>query len=199
MVVILIIAILLWLGNFWGLFSRRENARIEELAVNLVGLIDGEKTSALLGKTEWGAIVRKRKVAISFDNNTGTTTYNAYADLAEDAEDSYCSTPTKCPDSDITNKNTPLTTKSWTLVNLWINLFQCTDWTPSSVRVEGQLSSLSTVLLGDTMSITTSPESTKPHIVLQITRNDVYREIHIDRRTGLTYERAGLTSTPSCI
>jgi hypothetical protein len=68
--------------------QRREKARLEELTVELITLIDQQKVDALLGKTESGEIVRKRKLGISF--NDGTLTYKSYVDLTEDTEGSYC-------------------------------------------------------------------------------------------------------------
>lgn len=187
MVVILIIAILLWLGSYWGLFTRRENARIEELAVNLVGLIDIEKTNTLLGKTEWGAIVRKRMITLAMNNTDGSITYNSYADLAEDAEDSYFSAPANII-------KTSLVTKTWTLKTMQTKIFKCTNTTPTELAGE---TDLDIVMTGDAMAIIL-PADTEPHLILQIARSNLaYREIHIDRRTGLTYERAG-TVTPSC-
>lgn len=200
MVVILIIAMLLWLGSFGGLFSRRENARIEELAVNIIGLIDIEKTNALLGKTEWGAIVRKRKITLDI-STPGTIRYNSYADLAEDTEDSYCSASANC-DVPVTTPpntpNTPLVTKEWTLANMATTLWKCTNGTAIVLSA----TDLYIVMTGDAMAITTTPASTEPHLVLQIARGALaYREIHIDRRTGLTYEKAGLglVANPSCL
>lgn len=176
MVVILIIGMLFALGSWWGLFSRRENARIEELAVNLIGLIDQEKTNTLLGKTEWGEIVRKRKIEISFGNNT--INYIAKADLAKDDEGSY---------------NITSYTKSWPLVGLGLNVFPC-PYAPSLG------STLTIEFTWDTMQILepTTLGGATPHLILQIGRNLVYREIHIDRRTGMTFERAGPTPIPAC-
>lgn len=64
MVVILIMSMLLILGNYADFSSKREKARLEEVAVQILALIDQEKTNALLGKTESGQIVRKRKVSL---------------------------------------------------------------------------------------------------------------------------------------
>lgn len=52
MVVILIIAVLLLLGNYSDINQRREKARLEELAVEIISTIDQEKVNTLLGKTE---------------------------------------------------------------------------------------------------------------------------------------------------
>lgn len=48
MVVILIISILLALGNYGDLTGRRERARLEEIAVQIISMIDQEKTNTLL-------------------------------------------------------------------------------------------------------------------------------------------------------
>ena len=48
MVVILIISILLTLGNYGDITQRRERARLEEIAVQIISLIDQEKTNTLL-------------------------------------------------------------------------------------------------------------------------------------------------------
>jgi|GEM_PF-1147354 len=91
MVVILIITMLLILGNYSDFSLRREKARLEELTVQLISMIDQEKTNSLLGKTESSAIIRKRKITIDYADPD--ITYNSFADLAEDTENSYCGTP----------------------------------------------------------------------------------------------------------
>lgn len=84
MVVILIFSILLLLGNYGNITQRREKARIEELAVEIITLIDQQKVDTLLGKTESSEIVRKRKIVVDFISPN--LTYNSYADLVEDME-----------------------------------------------------------------------------------------------------------------
>lgn len=84
MVVILIISILVALGNYGDFTQRREKSRMEELAVQLTAMMDQEKTNTLLGKTESGAIVRQRKIELSFASDI--LTYKSFADLAEDIE-----------------------------------------------------------------------------------------------------------------
>ncbi len=179
MVVILILALLTLLGNYASLALRREKTRIEELTVELTGLIDQEKTNALLGKTEGGKIVRKRKITISF-NDVDTISYTAEADLAEDSENTY-SVPV-----------TPL--KSWTYPALKMALYNCpyTAWDLSVSKA------LTLELTGDTMKVL-DPTNENPHLAIQISRNETaYREIHIDRRTGLLYEKAGLSQAIEC-
>jgi hypothetical protein len=39
--------------------------------------------------------------------------------------------------------------------------------------------------------------ASKKHLVIMVHRNIGYREIHIDRRTGVTYEKEGTGATPS--
>ena len=184
MVVILIIALILWLGGFGGLLSRRENTRIEEVAVNIIGLIDQEKVDTLLGKTEWGEIVRKRKIEISF-GTANTIEYKNFADLASQTEGSF-------------NSGTPLSTKTWTLPVLTTKLFKCADWSPSATEVILSPTSLTLILQWDTLKID-APTVTEPHVILQLSHDTSnYREVHIDRRTGVTYERESTNSTPTC-
>ncbi len=193
MVVILIISILIVLGNFWDISQRREKARMEELAVQLTALIDQEKTYSLLGKTEWGAIVRKRKIELSFTSNI--LTYKSFADLAEDNEGTYCSFPATCNDTVTpwsTWTNTPLSTKVWQFFepSLTASLWNCDDTTASWVNLP-----LTIELTGDSMSF--SSHTSIKHLVIMIYRDIGYREIHIDRRTGVTYEKEGTGTTPS--
>ncbi len=202
MVVILIISILVALGNYGDFSQRREKARLEELAVQLTALIDQEKTNTLLGKTESNAIVRKRKVAISSTAGTdgiNELSFKSYADLAEDPEDSYCSfSSSNCdPGPPILNSwnNTPITTKSWKFYDptLVTTIHNCdTDSPiPSPIQI---------VMQGDTMIFQDSSNNpiTANHIILHLSRLTDYREIHIDKRTGLTFERESSDPAPSC-
>lgn len=196
MVVILIISILIVLGNFWDISQRREKARMEELAVQLTALIDQEKTYSLLGKTEWGAIVRKRKIELSFTSNI--LTYKSFADLAEDNEGTYCSFPATCNDAIMpwwTWTNTPLSTKVWQFFepSLTMAIYDCDTTNPPNATL---WDSVTIELTGDTMSFANTLAS-KKHLVIMVHRNIGYREIHIDRRTGVTYEKEGTGATPS--
>lgn len=181
MVVIVIISLLTLVGNYASLALRREKSRIEELTVELEGLIDREKTDALLGKTEGGEIVRKRKVEIDFDVPNEKIIYQAFVNLAKNIGDDE-------------NWETPKT-KSWMYPELKMELYECpyTTWDPVNIDLP-----LTLELTGDTMKVL-APANRNPHLVLQISRNETaYREIHIDRRTGMMYERAGLSQIVSC-
>ena len=183
MVVILIMSILIVLGNYWVFTQRREKARIEELAVQIIWLIDQEKTNALLGKTEGGAIVRKRKIDINFNSWTSTLSYIAHADLAQDIEGTYSVTSTP--------------TKNWQFFDpsLTASFYNCDSGTAALLP---GTTWLTIELTWDTLNFTT-PSGVK-HIVLMVSRDTVYWEIHMDKRTGVTYEREkDLTgSVPSC-
>ncbi len=82
------------IGNISSLFRHKEKSQIEEVAVQLLGMIDEEKTNALLGrtykKTESGidrwAIVRKRIASIAIDNSTHTIILSSRTNLAESKE-----------------------------------------------------------------------------------------------------------------
>lgn len=194
MVVILIFSILLLLGNYGNITQRREKARIEELAVEIITLIDQQKVDTLLGKTESSEIVRKRKIVVDFISPN--LTYNSYADLVEDMEWTYCGVAPGCTDI-ITPwwpwTDTPLTTKSWAPLGLGVSLWDCDSGTPVSTTTLP----LTIELQWDTMSFL-GANTTIKHIVIQLSRQGSYREIHIDRRTGVTYEREGVMDV-SCI
>ncbi len=145
------------------------------MAVQLISMIDHEKTSALLGKTEssWN-IVRKRRIKIDFTSPDLLYTFDV--NLAKNAEDVW----------------EPGTTKAWNYNSLSMQLWNC-DVTPTG----NVWTFLTMILRGDTMSFDDALTSDVKHIVIQVSRLSSYREIHIDRRTGVTYEREG-TSTVSC-
>jgi len=199
MVVILIITMLLILGNYSDFSLRREKARLEELTVQLISMIDQEKTNSLLGKTESSAIIRKRKITIDYADPD--ITYNSFADLAEDTENSYCGTPwndTLCPWWWWWT-NIPLTTKIWDLNGLSMSLYNCDDNTLSLVLA----TEVSVIFQGDTLAFDTVWLETIKHLVIFLSRNNLYRELHIDRRTGVTYERESIIANvnnpePSC-
>ncbi len=202
MVVILIISILLALGNYGDLTGRRERARLEEIAVQIISMMDQEKTNTLLWKTENGDIVRKRKVEIASAldgvENVNELTFTSYADLAEDTEDFYC---WKSGNGiDCLNPpgwtNIPLVTKSWKLYDPTLDMavYEC-DSSSTPTPVAGSIATM--IFEGDTL-IFDAPLSSYKHIVLFLFRDTVYREIHIDRRTGMTYERESTSTTPSC-
>jgi len=205
LVVILIISILVALGNYGDFTQRREKARLEEIWVQIVSMIDQEKTNTLLWKTENGAIVRKRKVEITsaadWDGINGLS-FKSYADLAEDTENLYCWTSwndTTCP----TPTQSPLFTKSWKLYDPTLNMqiYECDSDPSSATSVSG--STIEILFQWDTISFLT-PLNNKKHLVIFLSRDTTYREIHIDRRTGVTYERESIINSsdpiePSCI
>jgi len=178
MVVILIISILLLVGNYWDINQRREKARLEELAVEIISMIDQEKVDTLLGKTENGEIVRKREVEIVFNTLDPSIQYTSNIYLAKDDPATWVD----------------WTTKNWTYPLLAMKIYNC-DTSPSATDI-GE-TTLTAELTGDTMSFADINTASIKHIVLQLSRLGSYREIHIDRRTGVTYEREG-TGTVSC-
>lgn len=89
MIVILIIIMLTQLGSIGSLFRQKERSQTEEISVQILGRIDEEKVSALLGKTQNGDIVRKRKISISFDNTSHEITAISRVNLAKTDEDTY--------------------------------------------------------------------------------------------------------------
>lgn len=97
MIVILIIIMLTQLGNLSSLFRYKEKGQVEEIATQLLGIIDEEKTNALLGRTQksnasgsekW-QIVRKRALSISIGKTDHTLSSLSQVNLAEKEEDIY--------------------------------------------------------------------------------------------------------------
>jgi hypothetical protein len=89
-------------------------------------------------------------------------------------------------------EDTPLTTKTWAPLGLGVILKDCDSGGEIGIIVERTLE-----LQWDTMSFWAPNQSIK-HIVIQLSRQGSYREIHIDRRTGMTFEREG-ENVVSCI
>lgn len=74
-----------------------------------------------------------------------------------------------------------------------MQIYSC-DTSPATDTLE---TTLTIELTGDTMSFMDPNTASIKHIVLQISRLGSYREIHIDRRTGVTYERESIISDPA--
>lgn len=86
-IVIVIIGILVSLGNYTGILSFRERARVEEVTVELLGLIDEAKTDALLGKTDGSDHDIVRKSGIKIDTSTSNEIqFFEGVNLAKDGE-----------------------------------------------------------------------------------------------------------------
>lgn len=172
MIVIVIILLLTQLGNIGGLFSSREKSKLESIGVQMVGIIDEEKVNALLGKTKNGEIVRKRLLKITLDTANDAIKIETSVNLAQADETTYVSEKTK----------------TWSLNTLQGEIYGCPDTV--NKLVTGEL----TVEFRDDeigYSIPTMA-AVPPVLILLLVQNDNAHEIHMDRRTGLVYERAGI-------
>ncbi len=89
MIVILIIIMLTQLGSIGSLFRQKERSQTEEITVQILGKVDEEKVNALLGKTENGDIVRKRKITLSVDNTNHEIKGISHVNLAKSTDDTY--------------------------------------------------------------------------------------------------------------
>ena len=189
MIVVLIIVILSQAGNIMSLFSSQENGELEGISVSVLNSIDEVKTDALLGKTANWEIVRKRKILMTtvWDSLQYTTSVN----LAKDAEDIF---------------------GSWVIRTLNLNgnnwsLATCPGTTSNPYRgdIIDNVTSLDIIFQGETINFEktitgTSLTIDEPHVIIAIWDDTRKREIHIDRRTGLTYERTSSNpaNPPSC-
>jgi prepilin-type N-terminal cleavage/methylation domain-containing protein len=175
MIVIVIIVLLTQLGNIGGLFRTRERNKVEEIAVKIIAAIDEEKVNALLGKTLDGKIVRKRLAELDFWSIPNTISFTSVVNLAEIGEATYDA------DSKIT--------KSWSLAGLEVELYDCPlAATPIEIKKIGL------EFRNDTITFVEDPTQDIPnHIVLLLKHTNTAHEIHIDRRTGLTYDRESTT------
>jgi prepilin-type N-terminal cleavage/methylation domain-containing protein len=174
MIVILIIVMLTQLWNVWGLFRNRERSKVEEIAVKIVGTIDEEKINALLWKTKDGKIVRKRLTEIVLKNTENAIEISSEVNLAETDENAY----------DATSKKTT----SWTLPGLETFVYEC----PTN-NIALTISDLSIEFINENIIFKSSGVASVPnHVVLLLTHINTSHEIHIDRRTGLTYEIDGV-------
>jgi type II secretory pathway pseudopilin PulG len=174
MIVILIIIMLTQLGNLGSLFRIRERSQIEEIAVKIVATLDEEKTHALLWKTENGKIVRKRLSEITIKNPENTIEIDTKVNLADTDETIYNNNQKK---------------KTWSLPTLETFLYECPpiDNTPlegiPTLKIEFINENI--YFRGDAL------EEIPNHLVILLTSINTSHEIHIDRRTGLTYEIEG--------
>ncbi len=198
MIVILIIMMMTQVGNISSLFRYKEKGQIEEISNQLLGMIDEEKTNALLGKTqktkisgtEQWKIVRKRSLDISLDAPSNTLSLLSRVNLADEKEDTY--------EADDIEKN-------WTLPLLTGSWYDCSLGNQGTKMVNGtnDINTVRIDFIGESLALSggnglvLSP-LTSSHIVLKITSKSANQEIHIDKRTGLTYARPGLPNTVSC-
>ncbi len=179
MIVIVIIVLLTQLGNIGGLFRTRERNKVEEIAVKIVAAVDEEKVNALLGKTLDGKIVRKRLIELDFWTTPNSIWFTSEVNLAETDENAYDA------DSKIT--------KSWSLAALEAELYECTE-----VAAPLDLKKIQIEFRNDTIKfITENPTDDAPYrVVLLLKHTSTAHQIHIDRRTGLTYEQENTEKNP---
>jgi hypothetical protein len=187
MIVILIILLLTQVGNIGALFRQKDRSQWEEIMVQLLGLVDEEKINALLGKTHQSdtsvEIVRKRSVQILVNNDEHRLSFVSLINLAKEAEHIF--------------ENRPIQEKSWTLPQLTWSWYWCDSSTWESAKIE--TSGMQIDFSSDKISLYSLDETKNTsslntsHIALKITNNDASQEIHIDRRTWLTYIRPGTT------
>lgn len=140
--------------------------------MKIVAAIDTEKVYALLGKTEEGKIVRKRLVNITLKNTENIIEVSSKINLAESDEATY------------SEENG----KSWSLIDLETFVYEC-----PSTGTPLPLTDIGIEFIDDTIMFTSTaaPSGVPNHIVLLLTHLNTAHEIHIDRRTGLTYEIKG--------
>jgi prepilin-type N-terminal cleavage/methylation domain-containing protein len=183
MIVVLIIVILSQAGNILSLFSSQERGELEGISVNVLNTFDEVKTDALLGKTENKEIVRKRMISMSLIWDT--LQYTTSVNLAKDTEDLF---------------------GPWVLRTLNLNgndwsLATCAADSTTGTDVPG-IQSLDMTFKGEDIIFKKdgNTDIVEPHIIIIIWNNANKREIHIDRRTGLTYERTSSDPAipPSC-
>jgi type II secretory pathway pseudopilin PulG len=199
MIVILIIMMLSQLGNISSLFRHREKSQVEEIAVQLLGMIDEEKTNALLGKTQkkWSTlgmetweIVRKRSVSVTIDNDNNNISFSSQVNLASKGEDEY---------------EPETITKTWNLAELQWSWYECSGGN-EGIKIQNAGTDTDNVhveFTGDSLKFssgngTTQTPLTALHVVLKLSRNTANRELHIDRRTWLTYTRVGYPDKVLC-
>lgn len=198
MIVILIIMMMTQVGNISSLFRYKEKGQIEKISNQLLGMIDEEKTNALLGKTqktkisgtEQWKIVRKRSLDISLDASNNTLSLLSRVNLADEKEDKY--------EADDIEKNwsLPLLTGAW---------YDCSQGDKATKMVTGtnDTNTVRIDFIGESLVLSAGNSSTlspldASHIVLKITSKSASQEIHIDKRTGLTYARPGSPNSVSC-
>jgi prepilin-type N-terminal cleavage/methylation domain-containing protein len=170
MIVILIIVLLSQMGNIGGLFRSRERNKVEEVAVKIVAAIDEEKVNALLGKTLDGKIVRKRLIEVDFWTENAVS-LTSEVNLSETDESTYD------PDSKIT--------KSWSLTGLQTEAYSC----PGATSL-AWIKKIGIEFENDTINFVSDNGEIADHTILLLKHTHTAHEIHIDRRTGLTYDRS---------
>lgn len=191
MIVILIIIMLTQLGSIWSLFRQKEKSQTEEIAVQILGRIDEEKINALLGKTEKGDIVRKRKISITLDASTNSITALSRVNLSKSPDDIY--------ENDTWEK-------TWQLPELVWSWYACSG-TDNGTLLD-TINTISAEFFWDKIIFTEWTGATEtplllntksvPQVVLKLKRNQAINELHIDRRTGLTYMRIGKADNVFC-
>lgn len=201
MIVILIILLLSQVGNLSSLFEQREKSQVEQIAVQILSMIDEEKTSALLGKThqkiEWWneryAIVRKRNIKIDTNNEEESIELTSKVNLAESPEKG----------TDIFEPET--LAKTWTIPWLQAAWYDCSGQEWQKLENSGiPIESLHINFIHDEIEFETGDTPTNitalniPRVVLKISGNTSHQEIHIEKRTGLTYTRPGKSDTILC-
>jgi len=77
--------------------------------------------------------------------------------------------------------------RSWTLKDMEISTHACPDTGPLTDIIDLQIEFVGEDILYKSTNTTAIPD----HVVLLLTYQDVSHEVHIDRRTGLTYEIVG--------
>jgi len=77
--------------------------------------------------------------------------------------------------------------KSWTLKDMQISTHTCPDTGSLTDVTDLQIEFMDEDIRFKSTNTTNVPN----HIVLLLTYQDISHEVHIDRRTGLTYEIAG--------
>ncbi len=191
MIVILIIIMLTQLGSIGSLFRQKERSQTEEIIVQILGRMDEEKVNALLWKTEKGDIVRKRKISISIDNASHEINAISRVNLAKSTDDIY--------ESDSWEK-------TWQLPELRGTWFACTG-SDTGTSLDS-ISTINTEFFWDKIVFSEWKDASEkplvigtnsvPQVVLKLQRNQAYNELHIDRRTGLTYIHTGKEDNVFC-
>ncbi|MCB9807370.1 hypothetical protein H6768_05890 [Candidatus Peribacteria bacterium] len=138
--------------------------------MKIVAALDEQKVDSLLGKTLNGNIVRKRLTTIELKNDEYKISMTTEANLANSEESIY----------DTNSK----TTKSWSLNGMESFFYECpTNNTPLP------LTDLEIYFREDALEFESKTSANVPnHIVLLLTHINTAHEIHVDKRTGLTYE-----------
>lgn len=202
MIVILMILLMTQIGNLWSLFQQKEKSQVEEIAVQILWLIDEEKTNALLGKTykkteswidRW-AIVRKRSISLNFDNDKWDITLISRVNLAESKE------------AGLGAFEPETVAKKWHLEGLEGSWYACSGNAEGEkiqngwIDIEGAHINFISDAIDFGMGDIANPDIINtPHIVFKVSgRNRAQQEIHIERRTWLTYARVGLSDKVLC-